>query len=55
MKTFQVKVAVRILEIYEVEAENADDAAADWNDGKLIHTSDEALENEILSTKEVKS
>jgi hypothetical protein len=55
MKTFHVKVAVRILEIYEVEAANADDASATWDDGKLIHTSDEALETEILSTKEVKS
>jgi hypothetical protein len=53
MKTYRVKVAIRILEIYEVEAENPDDAAANWEDGKLIHTSDEALETEILSTIEV--
>ena len=53
MKTFRVKVAVRILEIYEVEAENADVAAVTWDEGKLLHTSDEALDSEILSTKEI--
>ncbi len=53
MKTFHVKVAVRILEIYEVEAENAADAKEMWSDGAIIHTSDEAFDTEILSTKEL--
>ena len=52
MKTYHVRVAVRVLEIWEVEAENAEDAMATWDDGKLIHTSDEALDTETLSAKE---
>jgi hypothetical protein len=53
MKTYRVKVAVRILEIYEVEAENAEEASETWCDGELIDRSDEALDSEILSTKEI--
>jgi len=53
MKTYHVKVAVKVLEIWEVEAQNADDAMETWDEGKLIHTCDEALDTEILSAKEV--
>jgi hypothetical protein len=52
MKTFHVRVAVRILEIWEVEGENAEDALVIWDEGKLIHTNDEALETKTLSAKE---
>jgi hypothetical protein len=53
MKTYRVKVAVRVLEIYEVRAEDEADASDNWSDGDLIHTSDEALETEVLSVEEV--
>jgi hypothetical protein len=52
MKTYHVKVAVRILEIHEVEAEDAETAAVVWDDGELIHTDNEALDSEVLSVKE---
>ncbi len=54
MTTYHVKVAAKVLEIWEVEAENADDAKANWNNGELIHTCDEALETEMLSAQEVR-
>lgn len=53
MKRFHVSVAVRILEIYEIEAEDAAEARDCWSDGTLIHTSDEALETEVLSVETV--
>lgn len=49
MKKFHVSVAVRILEIYEVEAGDAED----WSFGRLIHTNDEALYSEVLSVRTV--
>jgi hypothetical protein len=52
MKTYHVKVAIRILEIYKVEAEDEESARDMWCDGDLIHTSDEALDSEVLSVKE---
>ncbi len=52
MKTYHVKVTVRILEIYEVEAEDAETAADDWPFGRLIDTDDEALESTVLSVEE---
>ena len=55
MKTYHVKVAVQILEIYEVEAEDADTAADDWSFGDLIDRDDEALESTVLSVEEVRS
>jgi hypothetical protein len=54
MKKYHVSVAVQILEIYEIEAEDADLAADDWSFGDLIHRDDEALETTVLSVKEVK-
>ena len=53
MKTYHVKVAVQILEIYEIEAEHELAAADDWASGELIHTNDEALDSTVLSVKEV--
>jgi hypothetical protein len=53
MKKFHVKVAIKILEIYEIEAEDSADASELWGDGKLIHTNDEAPEAEVLSVEEV--
>ncbi len=52
MKTYHVKVAVRILEIYKIEAEDAETAAEEWPCGELIHTNDEALDSTVLSVKE---
>ena len=42
MKTFHVKVAVQILEIYAVEADSADEASQLWSDGDIIHSNDES-------------
>jgi hypothetical protein len=53
MKKYHVKVAVQILEIYEVEAEDAEAASEVWSDGDLIYTNDEALDSAVLSVKEV--
>jgi hypothetical protein len=53
MKTYRVKVAVRILEIYQVEAEDEIDARDSWDTGDLIHNDDEVLETEILSVEEL--
>ena len=55
MKKYRVKVAVQILEIYEIEAEDAETAADDWSFGALIHTDDEALESIVLSVQEVEA
>jgi hypothetical protein len=52
MKKYEVTVAVRILEIYQVEANDRASAAEAWSDGELIHTDDEALEGEVLRVKE---
>jgi hypothetical protein len=52
MKTYYVNVAVRILEIYKVRAEDPESARDLWSDGVLIHTNDEALDSEVLSVKE---
>jgi hypothetical protein len=54
MKTYHVKVAVQILEIYEVEADDPETAADDWSFGDLIHRDDEALESNVLSVEEAK-
>lgn len=53
MKTFHVKVAVRILDIYKIEPDGVDAARDGWSDGDLIHTVDEAFETEVLSVEEV--
>jgi len=53
MKKYRVSVAVQILEIYEIEAEDAETASESWCDGKLIHTNDDALDTTVLSVKEV--
>lgn len=52
MKTYHVTVAVQILEIYEIEADDAETASDSWSDGNLIHTNDEALDSVVLSVKE---
>jgi hypothetical protein len=53
MKKYHVQVAVQVLEIYEVEAEDAETALICWDEGKLIHTCDEAIEFGPLSAEEV--
>lgn len=55
MKTFHVKVAVQVLEIYQVQAEDAQTAAEDWGSGKLIDADDETLESTILAVEEFES
>jgi hypothetical protein len=52
MKNFHVKVAVQILEIYEVETQDAETAAEDWGRGELVGAADEALESTVLSVEE---
>jgi hypothetical protein len=54
MKRFHVTVVVKTLEVYQVDAQNEDDAEENWADGTLIDTDDGVLENEILSVEEVK-
>jgi hypothetical protein len=54
MKTYRVSVAIRIREIYVVEAEDEEAAAESWADGDLIHTDDEALDSTVLTIKEVR-
>jgi hypothetical protein len=53
MKKYRVKVAVQVLEIYEIEAEDAEMAADDWSFGAFIYSDDEALESTVLSVEEV--
>ena len=52
MNTYHVKIALRILEIYKVQAKDKESAADIWSDGDLIHTDDEALDTEVLSVRE---
>jgi hypothetical protein len=52
MKKYHVKVAVQTLEIYEIEADDAQTAQEDWGCGKLIDADDEPLESIVLSVKE---
>jgi hypothetical protein len=52
MKKYHVKVAVQTLEIYEIEAEDAETAEQDWGCGKLIDSDEEALESIVLSVEE---
>jgi len=53
MTTYHVNVAVQILEIYAVEAEDPEAASESWAEGDLIHTNDEALDSIVLSVREV--
>ena len=53
MKSFHVSVAIRVLEIYRVDAESQEEAADNWCWGELVHTSDEALDSEFLGVEEV--
>lgn len=48
MPRYTVKVAVRILEFYEVNAASEQEASENWADGNLRHTSDEALDSQVL-------
>ncbi len=52
MKKYHVTVAVQILEIYEIEAEDPETASESWCEGDLIHTDDEALDSIVLAVKE---
>ncbi len=54
MKKYRVSIVARTLETYEVEAEDADQAEANWTEGKLVCT-DDNLESEILSVEEIKA
>jgi len=39
-KKYRISVIVKTLEIYEIEAENADEAEETWYEGTLIDTDD---------------
>jgi hypothetical protein len=52
MRKYHVKVAVQVLQIYEVEAEDPETAAEDWAFGRFLGADDEALENTVLSVRE---
>lgn len=53
MKKYRVKIAVKTLEIYEVEAESPEDAAECWHDGTWMNSNDEALESEVIGVVEI--
>jgi hypothetical protein len=53
MKRYRVKVAVKTLELYEVEADTPEDAADGWGLGRLLDADDEALESEVLSVEQL--
>ena len=53
MKKYHVKVAVKILEIYEVQAPNAPSAAKTWSKGRLVYIDDEVRKSTVLSVEEV--
>jgi hypothetical protein len=54
MPKSKVEVAARTLEVYEVEADNEDEARENWSDGELLSHDDEALDIEVLSVKPMK-
>jgi hypothetical protein len=53
MKKYHVKVAVQILEIYEVQVPDAPSAAKAWSKGRLVYIDDEARQSTVLSVEEV--
>ena len=55
MRKYEAKVAVKIIEFYEVEAASAEEAAGDWGLGDLVHTSDAFLDAEVLSVEEIQA
>lgn len=53
MKKFQVKIIVKTLEIYEVEAEDAEQAEANWAEGRLVRADDEVFDVDVDSVTEI--
>jgi hypothetical protein len=53
MKTYHVEVRLSILEVYEIEAGNEEEARLLWNEGKLIYTHDEAFDRAVLAVREI--
>lgn len=53
MKRYRVKVVVKVLETYHVEANSLEEAADDWSFGEFYDADDEALESEVLSVEEL--
>lgn len=51
MTKYRVTIIAKMLETYEVEAEDAEGAEDNWQDGKLVST-DHSLECEIISVEE---
>jgi hypothetical protein len=54
MTTYHVYVSVQILEIYEVEADDADSAEDNWADGSMIAANDQSLPITVLSVREAR-
>jgi hypothetical protein len=52
MKKYHVQVSVRILKIYEVQAENPQAASEYWEEGELICIDDVAPHGVVISVKE---
>ena len=51
MTKYRVTIIARMLETYEVEAEDAEQAEENWPDGSLVST-DDSLECEIIAVEE---
>jgi hypothetical protein len=54
MKTYRVKVIIRILEFYEVEADSPEEAEEDYTFGRFLGSDEEALDNEVVGVEEVR-
>jgi len=52
MKTYRVKVIIRTLEYYEVEADSPEEAEELYALGDYLGCDEEALDNEVISVKE---
>ena len=53
MKTYRVTVMSRVLEFYEVEADSAEEAEEFYVLGHYLGCDEEALDNQIVSVKEI--
>jgi hypothetical protein len=51
MKTYTVTVKVSLLEFYKVEAETAEEAMENWQDGVFLNSDDTHLEATPLKAK----
>jgi len=53
MKTYHVTIAVRLIETYQIRAENPECAEESWFRGNRVHPNYETCETKILTVREV--